>query len=76
MEPIKVWKFADAPPELRALSTDENDKGKEEYVAVLPKEYVNANGMPMFLNSATIGIREVKFLNKNDKEFVLLGIRV
>ncbi len=73
MEPIKVWKFGDAPEELRSLS-HKDDKGYEEYVAVLPKGYIDKHGMPMFLNSATIGIREVKFIKKGD-EIVLIGLR-
>lgn len=74
MEPIKVWKFEDAPEELRALSNDGEYKGYEEYIAVLPKDYVYTYGLPMFLNSATIGIKEVRCI-KNGDEIILIGIR-
>lgn len=49
-EPIKVWRWEDAPEELRALSTHGGD---EDWVALLPPNYAGEGEWIGWLESGT-----------------------
>jgi hypothetical protein len=49
---IRVWRFKDAPPELRALS---QVGGDEDWLALVPDQMIEEYGWPSWLDAPSFG---------------------
>lgn len=64
MEPIKVWKFQDAPEELRNLSTHGGD---EDWLAIIPPQMTNKY-ISWMGEGTPFGVCDVKIYEHPTKE--------
>ena len=69
-EPVTVWAFADAPHDLQELSTNGGD---EDWLALVPADFVRQHGVPLWLETPPFGRCCVDEYPQPDGSMVLIG---
>lgn len=72
MEAIKIWRFEEAPEELRKKS---NNGGDEDWVALIPEEYLLKNGdfIPWMQEGGPFGYCFVDYHYLENGDCVVIG---
>lgn len=67
---IKIWAFHDAPAEYRALSSHGGD---EDYLALIPKEWIETQPIPVWLEYGSFGVCDISHHELSDGSVVCIG---
>jgi hypothetical protein len=67
---IKVWRFEDAPEELRNLSTNGGD---EDWLALIPRGFDFTYGLPMWMQVSAFDTSDPQVYDLPDGSKVVIG---